>query len=161
MKSEKSQVTMHEEPPIRGERLGAGDAPAAGFRLATLAPLVMVAWADGAMDASERAEVQRIAARRGILEGTEAHRELLRWLEQEPAPEIYTAATRTIEEALRLRPRHEAATLAHDLHERTTEVAQASRSYWGLGPRVSPDEQRVVEMLEQHIRPFTYPILKS
>jgi uncharacterized membrane protein YebE (DUF533 family) len=136
-------------------------AQAGSFRLATLVPPVMVAWADGEMDASERHEILRIAAKRGIVEGTEAHRKLLGWLEREPAPAVYEAATRTIEQALRERPRYEAATLAHDLHERTTGVALVSRSYWGLGPRVSSGEQQVVEMLEQHIKPFTYPILKS
>lgn len=153
-----NQSAMREEPPFAFERPGV---PEHSFRLATLAPPVMVAWADGVMDAREREEILRIAARRGILEGTQAHRQLLRWLEREPAPEVYESATRTLDQALRQRPRYEAAILAHDLHERTASVALVSRSYWGLGPRVSPGEQRIVETLEQSIKPFTYPILKS
>ena len=162
MNTMNSKVATQEEPPIQGVRSGEElSSAAANFRLATLVPPVMVAWADGAIDGNERSEILRIAARRGILEGTDAYRRLMRWLEQEPAAEVYESATRTIDQALRLRPRYEAASLAHDLHERTTEVALVSRSYWGLGPRVTSDEQRVVEKLEQHIRPFTYPIQKS
>lgn len=157
MQSANNKAASQQEPPIRPN--GSGEDQIMNFRLATLVPPLMVAWADGAMDSREREEILHIAAKRGILEGTDAHRKLQHWLELEPEPEIYETATQAIDQALRQRPRYEAASLAHDLHERTTAVALVSRSYWGLGPRVTSGEQRVVEQLEERIRPFTFPVL--
>lgn len=153
-------VATDEEPPKLRNHRGEWDR-LTDYRLAQLVPPVMVAWADGGVDESEREQILQIAARGGVKEGTAAYRWLLEWLEEKPALELYEEAARIINQKLRLRPRHEAAALASVLHERTSSVAMVSRSYWGLGPRVSPGEQEMVERFWKEIDQFTFPLEQS
>jgi hypothetical protein len=57
----------------------------------TLVPLVRVAWADGDLDAGERAAVARAADERGLTEGTPGHRMLIAWLTTRPDDTVVRA----------------------------------------------------------------------
>ncbi len=109
-------------------------------------PLVEVAWADGRIDAAERAAVLAHADAQGIAAGS-IERELLeRWLTHRPEPRLLEA-WRTYVQGLcaRLGP-EERAELKEELLRRTRATAQATGGFLGMG-RISAPEQRMLDAL--------------
>src|SRR5512144_460515 len=52
-------------------------------------PLVQVAWADGEVTDREREVLLEIAAERGVVAGTPPHAQLVAWLRERPAVELF------------------------------------------------------------------------
>ena len=113
-----------------------------------LAPLVLVAWADGTISAEERRAALQAAADSGIQEGTPARALLESWLASPPGPalakawkEYAGALAATLDTAGRAALR--TATLG-----RARQVAEATGGFLGLTSAVSEAERRMLVDLE-------------
>ena len=110
----------------------------------TLVPLVAVAWADGSVDAKERAAILRAAAETGLKPGTSGHTMLEKWLETAPAAGLtdswkaYIAAiTADLDHAARR-------ALQGPIIDRARTVALAAGGFLGIGMRISDAEEKVL-----------------
>lgn len=114
----------------------------------SLVPLVLVAWADGSIDAKERGAVLSGAEAVGI-DRKHPSRELLEgWLAKRPPAELAAtwkgyihAVSPTMDAAAR-------DVLRRDLLGRARSVAEATGGVLGLGRRVSDTEEAVLRDLE-------------
>ena len=115
----------------------------------SLVPCVVVAWADGGIDAKERAAALQAAEQAGVTRDGPAFQLLEGWLAKKPGPELlaawksYVAALMpTLDEAARQ-------SLRTDLLQRAGAVASASGGFLGVGRAVSGAEQAALQDLEQ------------
>jgi hypothetical protein len=115
----------------------------------SLVPLVVVAWADGALDDKERNAILAAAEQSG-LGGQDAAFELLKgWLARKPPPELaatwkayVSALSPTLSEDARR-------SLKANLLDRARAVAEAAGGFMGLGRKVSDAERVALEELER------------
>lgn len=110
-----------------------------------LVPILQVAWSDGEVSGPERAEILRIAAARGVIEGSPAHAQLLHWMDERPAPEFFERTMRVISDILEALPEDRQVDLQNDLLGASFAVASASGGFLGLGSRVSSEEEKLLE----------------
>lgn len=125
--------------------LGLGPQSAAALGLA---PLVFVAWADGAIDPSERAAVLRAARAAGLEHEQEVLALLEYWLQTAPSPrlrQVWQDYTLAIMTALPAESRQD---LARRTLDRARAVAEAAGGFLGLSSRISDAERRVLAELE-------------
>jgi len=114
----------------------------------TLIPLVEVAWADGKMDAREKAAVLSGAESTGIDSESPSHGLLRLWLEDRPAPDL-VAIWREFIAALCLElSAAERRRLRSRVVDRARRVAEAAGGILGLG-HVSAEEEAVLADLER------------
>ncbi len=116
----------------------------------SLAPLVCVAWADGEIQSAERDAMLKSAADAGIKPG-DASRELLEvWLLEPPGDELLKTWKDYIAAVCQRLDERSAAALKSDLMGRAVKVADAAGGFLGLGigNRISPEEQAVLDDLE-------------
>jgi len=114
-----------------------------------LYPLVEVAWADGAVDDRERAAFLEAAAEHGLHAGTPGHEALRQFLKETPredARKAWFAWAAELNERLGAEERKK---VREALLARARKVAEATGGILGLGSRVSPAEQRVLDRIEQ------------
>jgi hypothetical protein len=110
----------------------------------SLVPLVIVAWADGSIDARERAAVLAGAAESGLKNQDIGYQLLDKWLQAAPPAALlvawkgYIAAITSAMEADGKR------LLQAQLLDRARTVASAAGGFLGLGRRVSPEEEAVL-----------------
>ena len=121
----------------------------------SLVPLVCVAWADGKLDDKEREAALRAAEAEGVCRESGSYPLFEAWLSKPPgagggtlleAWKDYTAALLGFlgdeaREALR-----------RDILGRAREVARATGGLLGLGRRISPEEQAMLDELEAVFR---------
>ena len=102
-------------------------------------PLVLVAWADGAVQPAERAAILRAAENDGVAEHHPAHDLLSYWLAEPPRENLLGAWTAYV--AALAKRQDESARLAREgwVRDRVREVAEADADWLGLG-RVSREE---------------------
>ena len=115
----------------------------------SLVPLVLVAWADGELDAKERGAVLSAAAEAGVEEGGAAHQLLNRWLATRPSPQLlatWTDYVRAISPTLSDGARQQ---LKSDLLGRARQVADAAGGLLNVGWKTSPAEKEVLAKLEK------------
>lgn len=124
-----------------------------GVAALALLPLVLVAWADGVLEAAERAAVQAAARAEGLDRQPEAQALLAAWLRIPPAPNVarawrhYAAAVAAgLTEAGRARLRQETV-------GRARQVARAAGGFLGLAGTVSRSEARVLAELDLAFAP--------
>jgi hypothetical protein len=120
-----------------------------------LAPLVQVAWAEGKVTDPERDTVLRIAGARGVEAGSPAHAQLLKWLQERPADNLFATAMEVIRGGLALLPPGEREERLKRLVQACHEVAQASgglAKVLGLGSGVSGQEEAVLEAITTRLR---------
>src|SRR5262245_64912705 len=108
-------------------------------------PLVEVAWADGTLDAKERAAVLARARESGIPIGSVALGLLEAWLDRRPDPALLTAWTQFVRAVSEKLSGDEAAAMKSALLERARAVARASGSLFGS--KISGAEARVLAEL--------------
>ena len=115
----------------------------------SLVPLVEVAWADGSLDASERAAIlARIdsaqfppdSPARALLEG---------WLSRKPDPKLLDAWAQLVAGLGEQMSREDVAALKAGLLDRVRGVAGASGGFLGLGSKISTAEADVIRRLEE------------
>ena len=111
----------------------------------TLVPLTAVAWADGSIDARERKAILMGAAERGVAEGTPAHALLVSWLETRPSAELvemWRRYARTLSSALTPGDRE---VMRDRLLGLARGVAESAGGFLGMGKKISPAEQAVLD----------------
>jgi len=134
----------------RIEALGVGQETLVAL---TLAPLVLVAWADGAVAPEEAAEIRRGAAANGLKAESPAGTLLAAWLATPPPPAL-EAAWRDYVAALTQRLSAEArSALAAQVLSQARAVAEAQGGFLGLTGRVSGRERQVLDRLEAAFHP--------
>ena len=119
-----------------------------------LAPLVQVAWAENKVTDKEQAAVLRLAATRGVEQGSPAEAQLREWLVKRPSDALFQTALEVIKAGLsRLTP--------HEREERVQAYATACREVseasGGLakalgGSGVSREERSVLEVVTAALR---------
>jgi len=119
--------------------------------LLPLIPVLQVAWAEGGVTPAERQLVETFATARGIAPGSAADAQLMDWLANEPADEVFVGAARLVRALLGtgstvVDPRD-----ADDLIDYCEQVAAASGGVFGLG-RVSEDEKTLLRSIATDLR---------
>jgi hypothetical protein len=103
----------------------------------TLIPLIETAWADGVMDAKERAAVLHGAATSGIAPDSASYRLLEIWTMERPAPEISAIWREFIAAIAESLDERERAALRAKIIGRAWAVANAAGSFLDAAPSVS------------------------
>jgi hypothetical protein len=120
-----------------------------------LAPLVQVAWAEGAVTDREREKVLRLATERGIDTSSPAYSQLQRWLRTRPADAIFDAAIEAIKTGLSVLTPAERADRVKRIVDACREVAAASGGLGrllGLGTGVSSEEEAMLDAMAATLR---------
>lgn len=120
-----------------------------------LAPLVQVAWAEGKVSDRERETVLRLAAARGVGDGSPAHAQLLAWLQTRPAQAVFDTAIEVIKAGLSVLPAKEREERVMRIVEACREVSEASGGLakaLGVGSGVSTEEQSVLDIVTGALR---------
>jgi tellurite resistance protein len=129
------------------ETLAAQDIGSETLAALALVPLVAVAWADGTIDDKERGTVFARAVELGVAPGDVSHSLFERWLTERPPQALVTAWKTYVRVfAARLAPDDMRAFKAEVLN-RARHVAEAAGGFLGLGSKVSPPEQKVLDEL--------------
>ena len=131
------------------ERLLDQDVRADNLTALVLVPLVLVAWADREVSASEREAILDGAHEFGIAKESPAAELLGRWLEDRPGEElirVWRDYVRSIGEALRPEDREG---FADFVMSQADGVARASGGVLGFGPKVSKAEREVLDLLRE------------
>jgi len=115
---------------------------------AALVPLIEVAWADGSVQAEERAAILRAAEEAGIREGTVAHELLENWLEEKPSRQLHEAWKDYIAALVESLGPEPAGRLKQDLLGRARSVAEVAGGILGIGA-ISKAEKQVLAELEK------------
>ena len=106
-----------------------------------------VAWADGQVDDKERVAVLSGAEANGVIFGSPAHQLLEGWLARRPDARLLAAwGEFTVALCARLGAT-ERASLKKNVLGRAREVAAAAGGFLGLGNKISPEEEVVLEQL--------------
>ena len=114
-----------------------------------LVPLVVVAWADGTLDARERSAVLAAAEQAGLDKQHAGYRLLECWLTRKPPPELL-ARWKAYVSALSMTLTEEARdAIQSEVIGRATTIAKAAGGFIGIGRKVSSDEAAVLTELEQ------------
>jgi len=119
-----------------------------------LAPLVQVAWAEGAVTDRERATVLRLATERGIEQTSPAYAQLDVWLSQRPVDALFDAAIETIKSGLSVLTPEDRADRIRRIVEACHEVADASGGLSrliGMGG-VSNEEEELLDGMAARLR---------
>lgn len=121
-----------------------------------LAPLVQVAWADGAVSESERDTVLRIADDRGIDIGSPAYNQMADWLRVRPSDAVFDTAVEVIKYGLEVLPPEEKNERIERIVHACHEVAEASGGgllkALGLGSGVSDREASMLDTITSTLR---------
>jgi hypothetical protein len=112
-----------------------------------IVPLVVVAWADGEIQAKEREAILKAAAERGIEPGTATYALLENWLRTKPGPELLRTWKSCAHELEARLDADVGATLKERVISRTRAVAEAAGGFLGIGA-ISKAEQAVLDELE-------------
>lgn len=114
----------------------------------SLVPLVLVAWADGSLAPKERKVILEAAEANGLTPGSDAHANLLGWLQDLPPEGLFEAWHAYVVALCRDLGQEGAQRLKKDILERAERVAKAAGGWWDLGA-VSDAEKGVIARLEQ------------
>jgi hypothetical protein len=139
-----------EDPALVEQLLSLGVTPAT-LAAVSLAPLVLVAWADRNLDANERKAVLEQAAQGGVTPGSSEAELLDSWLRERPPStlmETWSAYARGVAESLDDARRKE---FRDTLLTRTRAVANAAGGFAGMN-KVSAEEKSVLEQLEAALK---------
>jgi len=127
------------ENGVRGETIAA----------LSLAPLVLVAWADREIAWNERKVILQAAADHSIEPGSAPYELLDHWLESRPSHTLATAWGEYAAHLSRCLGAEEREAFAASTLRRAREVSQAAGGILGIGPATSRDEQAVLDRLAQ------------
>ena len=115
-----------------------------------LAPLVQVAWAEGAVSRAEQETVLRLARERGIAEDSPAYAQLIKWLA------LFDTAVEVLNAGFAVLPRVEMDERIQRIVDACHKVAEASGSRLGrligLDDGVSHTEATMLDMINKKLR---------
>jgi hypothetical protein len=115
----------------------------------SLAPLVEVAWANGAVGAAERRAVLTAAEANSVVPGSPSYALLEGWLAKRPDARLLEAWGEYIVDVCSRLPASEREALKRQVVGRARAVAEAAGGILGLGRKVSESEERVLRELEK------------
>jgi hypothetical protein len=124
-----------------------------------LAPLVQVAWGEGAVTNREREIVLRLAEERGVAKGSPAHAQLEAWLRERPVDALFDAAIEAIKTGFSVLTPEEQAERIRRVVDACRQVAEASGGLArlvGLGG-VSSEEEALLDGIAAHLRAQRLP----
>jgi hypothetical protein len=129
----------------------------AGFTAETvalleLAPLIEIAWADGAVSERQRRLILQIGTREAIAKGTSAHDRLVAWLERRPSDEVFDVALVAIRAKLQSLEPEVHAMLHRRFFGDCTAVSLAADSALE-DHKISSEEGRVLARILMALRP--------
>jgi len=131
-----------------GRLVALGIRPATALALA-LVPLVLVAWADGALDDREREAILRAAKERGLTSGDMARRLLQSSLSRQPDARLFPLWTAYVRTLWGCFTPDERWTMRQNALRSTREVAEAAGGFLGLTSKVSDAERRVLDEMDR------------
>lgn len=108
-------------------------------RVLDVLPLVLVAWADGSVSSAERAVVMRAVEARGVDPHGEAGLKVAALLEKKPSPAMENEILLILQDLVALDQRRGA-----DIATLCTQVAEATRTLFGLGTKISDEERALL-----------------
>jgi hypothetical protein len=108
---------------------------------------VEVAWADGAVDEKERKAFLVAVAEHGLAPGSPAHAALEEFLKTKPTDDTRKAWYAWSTELNHKLDAAERKKVREGLIQRARAVAEASGGILGLGNKISPNEQRVLDAI--------------
>jgi tellurite resistance protein len=121
-----------------------------------LAPLVQVAWAEGAVSEAEKAIVLELAASRGVIPGMPAYDKLLEWLRQRPSDETFETAMEVMRIGYSVLPPPERDERIGGLVAACQRIAEASGGglgrLLGLVDGVTREESEVLDAITTKLR---------
>jgi hypothetical protein len=111
-------------------------------------PVVLVAWADGRVDAKERDSILRVAKLDGSTDASRVMNLLDTWLAEKPSPEFASNWWHFVEDASRSLTPESRNTWLNHLIGQVRIVAKASGGFLGIAS-ISAEEHRIIEALER------------
>ena len=114
--------------------------------LLPIVPLLQVAWAEGGVDAQERALIVQLARARGISEGSAADAQLTRWMASAPPASVFAGATRLVS-AMIDAPGAGVGLTRDQLVAYCEQVAAASGGFLGM-KKISAEEKAILASLK-------------
>lgn len=142
-----TQVTGISDQTLANELLEAG-IRAETLVAFTLAPLVLVAWADRIVDIREREAVLEAARGAGLTEGTASYQLLSDWLHQKPNEKLFTAWKHYVQELRKIWDSEKVQQLHDDVTRRARDIAKTTGGILGFGG-ISDAEEAVLCEIEQ------------
>ncbi len=139
-----------DDPALVEQLLAHGVTPAT-LAAVSLAPLVLVAWADRNLDSNERKAVLEEAAKSGVAAGSAESELLDSWLRERPPStlmETWSSYARGVAESLDAERRRE---FRESLLNRTRAVANAAGGFAGMN-KVSAPEKAILDELEAALK---------
>ncbi len=119
--------------------------------LLALVPVLQVAWAEGGVTKHEYDLVMKLAAARGIADGSPAHQQLIAWLGSRPPSAVFAGANRLIRAMLDSGAGQARDFTADELVRACEEIAGASGGFLGLG-RVSAEERALLQSIASDLK---------
>jgi hypothetical protein len=114
--------------------------------LLPLVPIIQMAWAEGGITKAERELILRLARSRGIEAGSAADRQLMEWITNKPAEDVFARARRLIRAMLDSSSAQTGELNANDLVKYCEEIASASGGILGIG-RISAEERALLSSI--------------
>lgn len=108
----------------------------------SLVPLVAVAWADGTLDAQERAAIEKAAAESGV--SGNASELLASWLSEPPAPSLLAAWKEYVQGLKEALDADAYDALRTRILSHASAVSAAAGGFLGLGNKTSAAEAKVI-----------------
>jgi hypothetical protein len=145
-KEELKKVSGIQDAATLDHMLSAGIQPET-FAALSLAPLVLLAWADDFLDPKERRVILQVAEKEGIRPGDACHLLLQAWLDERPDPRLikdWKAYITSLKSSL---PPDSFASLREEILGRARRVAQAAGGLFSMAS-VSAVEKSVLTELE-------------
>ena len=125
-------------------------------RVFDLLPMVHVAWADGTIQAGERASIMEVLDLRQLGPETRAHQMIAALLETRPAEVWFDVSARLLRELFETRPWNSRA-----LVDLCVMVAEASGDFLGLGDAVSDEERTALERIAHTLGDEAYAAFRA
>ncbi|MBI5948361.1 MAG: hypothetical protein HY875_09495 [Chloroflexi bacterium] len=112
-------------------------------------PMVAAGWADGKLEPEERRAILEGAAAMGLGEGSQGRAMLEGWLTQPPPPSMLAAWGDYVQGLSQTLPPDLRVALGNETLQRARATAEARGGFMGLGSKVSPEEQAVLERIKR------------
>ncbi len=136
------------DPTILNKLLDLGVTATAALPLA-LVPSVLVAWADGKMEAKESQAILDAASERGVGTSGPAYDLLKSWLTAEPPRTLFESWSLYVTGLRNVLAPEDFAALRKNVLGRAREVASAAGGFLGVGKKISDQEEKELQKLER------------
>ena len=150
-RQEEEQKTLSTQIGIADEKV-VQDLMTVGIKADTVVvlyfiPLVMVAWADGEVQAGENQTILKVAEEKGIKQDSPAYGLLTEWLSRDPSSALFPAWKNYVQGLKESLDGATFETMKKDILEKCTAVAGAAGGILGMA-KISGEEKQVIANLE-------------